>query len=253
MHCHDNILEILFVVDGNGFFKIGANPYTTGRGDILVYNAGVVHDETATPNENLMVYCLGLTNVILPGKPPNHLLYEDSRPVMHAGKAYDDFNHLFGKIHDLVAQPRRYGAELVDCLVKTLLVMAAQLEAVTGRTQRITSDHVLVEKLKKFIDAHYMDSISLASLAEEAGVSPHYISHLFKDFEGMSPMRYVIRRRIGEAQSLLINSDDAITTIAFRVGYNNSNHFHMAFNKLVGLTPQNYRKYWAKVGNSITP
>ena len=57
-------------------------------------------------------------------------------------------------------------------------------------------------------------------------------------------MQYVTRRRIGEAQNLLINTQLSITEIAANVGYNNSNYFQNVFRKAVGLTPGNYRKKW---------
>ena len=73
-------------------------------------------------------------------------------------------------------------------------------------------------------------------------------------------MQYVTRRRIGEAQNLLINTQLSITEIAANVGYNNSNnqeivkkidfsynnsnYFQNVFKKIVGYTPGSYRKRW---------
>lgn len=57
-------------------------------------------------------------------------------------------------------------------------------------------------------------------------------------------MQYVIKRRIGGAQSLLINTALPITEIALMVGYKNPIHFHSAFSKIVGTTPGGYQKYW---------
>ena len=57
-------------------------------------------------------------------------------------------------------------------------------------------------------------------------------------------MQYVTRRRIGEAQNLLINTQLSITEIAANVGYNNSNYFQNVLKKIVGYTPGSYRKRW---------
>ena len=67
---------------------------------------------------------------------------------------------------------------------------------------------------------------------------------MFKSETGFSPTQYVARRRIREAQNLLINIDMNITHIAASVGYNNSNYFQNAFRDNVGLTPGEYRKKW---------
>ena len=88
------------------------------------------------------------------------------------------------------------------------------------------------------------ENISLKSIAEAVNANQYYLSHIFKMEMGMSPIRYVTRRRIGEAQNLLINTNLNITEIALNVGYTNSNYFQNVFRKAVGLTPGNYRKKW---------
>ena len=58
----------------------------------------------------------------------------------------------------------------------------------------------------------------------------------------MSPIHYMIRCRVGEAQNLLISTDYSATQIAAIVGYTNVNHFNAIFSKLVGLPPIRYRR-----------
>ena len=57
-------------------------------------------------------------------------------------------------------------------------------------------------------------------------------------------MSYIIRRRIDEAQSLLLTTNLTITAIAMECGYNNSNYFQSVFKNIVGMTPGKYRKMW---------
>ncbi|GAA3314259.1 hypothetical protein GCM10020331_006370 [Ectobacillus funiculus] len=72
----------------------------------------------------------------------------------------------------------------------------------------------------------------------------YYMSHVFKSTIGYSPMQYVIRRRIGEAQSYLLATDKTVTDIAYMVGYNSASNFNNAFKKMVGMSPQRYREFW---------
>lgn len=244
MHKHKNILEIILVTSGDGIHMIGDRRFETKKGDVLIYNAGILHDEIAQPGENLSVYCLGLSNLFLPDKPPNHLTDSDSTPVFDSGDSYEGIVFIFDRIHDLIVKKRHFGGELINGFTQTLLYMILELEHTAARSHSDDSEHILIRRTREFIDKNYSEQISLTVIARELGVSPHYLSHLFKNAEGHSLMQFVIRRRIGEAQSLLINSNDSITSIAFQVGYNNSNHFHTIFQKIVGLTPQQYRKYW---------
>ena len=73
-------------------------------------------------------------------------------------------------------------------------------------------------------------------------LSQYHISRAFKRFSGYSPTQYIARRRIGEAQSLLIHTQMPILDIALRVGYNSNSLFSRTFKTIVGRTPVQYRK-----------
>lgn len=107
---------------------------------------------------------------------------------------------------------------------------------------REQNSNVLGQRIKDYIDEHYAADISLQSIAENLNVSPYYLAHVFKGMTGYSPLQYIVRRRIGEAQTLLIETRSPITQIAAQVGYANTSHFNLLFAKNVGMTPREYRR-----------
>ena len=58
----------------------------------------------------------------------------------------------------------------------------------------------------------------------------------------MTIIRYRTLRRIGEAQSLLTDTDSSITYIASLIGYDDPNQFSQAFANIVGMPPSKYRE-----------
>src|SRR5690606_13927293 len=50
MHSHDDIVEFVFIREGRGNHVIGGKTYETKKGDVLIYNSRVIHDEIANPN-----------------------------------------------------------------------------------------------------------------------------------------------------------------------------------------------------------
>ena len=74
--------------------------------------------------------------------------------------------------------------------------------------------------------------------------SATYVSHGLKKATGMTPINYIIRRRIGLAQTMLISTDFTATQIATMVGYDNTNYFSTLFTKTVGMTPIRYRNMY---------
>lgn len=93
-----------------------------------------------------------------------------------------------------------------------------------------------------FVDAHYGDPISVAAIAQEAGLSESRLHALFEARLGLSPMRYVTRRRLEMAALLLEETPLSIAEIAHRVGYGDQSAFTRVFRREKGETPGAYRK-----------
>ena len=58
---------------------------------------------------------------------------------------------------------------------------------------------------------------------------------------GYSPIQYLLRRRLGEAQTLLISTDLPIIDITLMTGFDTQNYFNAQFTKHVGVSPKRYR------------
>ena len=94
----------------------------------------------------------------------------------------------------------------------------------------------------QYIDDHLDGEIRLAQLAAIAHVSPAYFSTLFKRFNGLSPVEYIVHKRVQRAIELIRSSNASLTTIAMSCGFNNSTNFYKAFRKVTGRTPVSYRQ-----------
>ena len=101
---------------------------------------------------------------------------------------------------------------------------------------------MFAQRIKDYIDRHFAEDFSLQCMADALHVSPYYLAHVCKDVTGYSPLQYVLRRRIGEAQTLLITTELPVTRIAAQVGYDNPSHFNAQFSKAVGMSPRTFRK-----------
>ena len=66
---------------------------------------------------------------------------------------------------------------------------------------------------------------------------------MFKQKTGYSFKQYILRRRIGEAQIRLVNTQDSVQAISEAVGFEDASYFSRIFSKYIGLTPSEYRKY----------
>ena len=85
------------------------------------------------------------------------------------------------------------------------------------------------------------EPISLAALAQVAGLSRFHLLRLFKTAYGETPLKRLTRLRMAEARRLLRRSGRSITEIALQCGYGNPAHFAALFRRQVGVSPSQYR------------
>ena len=99
-------------------------------------------------------------------------------------------------------------------------------------------------KLKsiQYMEYHYVEQISLATLAQLENYNPTYYIGWFKRKIGVTPSEYLNHLRIGKAKELLINTSYRILDIALQTGYTNGSSFARAFRLSEGISPQKYRQ-----------
>lgn len=243
MHEHQHITEIVLVYDGAGIFMIDGKRYTAKTGDLIFYNSKSIHDEFGGNGSELYTYCIGLSNLRLDKLPPGKIIAPELSPILSCGDDYPIILDLFRSIERESRLPQ--GAETTAFLSFALITKICQLikSHSSPKEEPKASPATMA---REYIDRHYKENIKLADIAKSVHANTYYISHLFRSEIGLSPMKYVILRRMGEAQNLLINTQLTITEIATRVGYNNSNYFQNAFKSATGITPGDYRSTWTK-------
>lgn len=94
---------------------------------------------------------------------------------------------------------------------------------------------------KEYLHAHYRGPITLADVAAAVGVSPIYLTQLFKRSLGMSLHQYVIALRLNEAFFELGDAPD-ITGLALDFGFSSHSHFTAVFRSRFGATPSSIRR-----------
>ena len=99
----------------------------------------------------------------------------------------------------------------------------------------------LVKKAQDYIATHFATEITREEIAAALGVSPSYVSRVFRRYTGMALWDYVNSFRITRARELLEHSDMTVTEVAFAAGFNEPAYFSRMFRKFTGKSPRHFR------------
>lgn len=92
-----------------------------------------------------------------------------------------------------------------------------------------------------YIEAHLAEDISLSELSLQAGLSKFHFSRLFKQSIGLTPHKYLVKRRIERATQWL-KQGQCISQVAYQLGFSDQSHFTRTFKQVKGKTPRQYLK-----------
>ena len=94
----------------------------------------------------------------------------------------------------------------------------------------------------EMMEADIAHDIKIKHLASTIGISRSHLTSLFKAAFGLPPHRWLLRKRLETARTLLTDEAGSITGIAFSCGFNSSQHFATAFRARFGVSPSAYRR-----------
>jgi AraC family transcriptional regulator len=87
------------------------------------------------------------------------------------------------------------------------------------------------------IDAHVAADLSLARLAEVAGISASHLKTVFKRSTGVPVHQFVVQRRVERAVSLLRGGEMPASEVALEAGFAHQSHMARCMRRLLGVTP----------------
>lgn len=101
----------------------------------------------------------------------------------------------------------------------------------------------IVSQLKKYILKHYRTPIKIADLAAHVDRTPNYVTNIFKEVTGQSPIQYLHYLRVSTARDLITETDMSLIEIADHLGFCDQSYFSKVFKSIFGSTPLSYRKH----------
>lgn len=107
---------------------------------------------------------------------------------------------------------------------------------------RKAADRPEVEKVKEYLEAHYQEMITREDIEKHMHLNGDYLNRIYKSATGFSLMEYIQFLRIEKAKQLLQTTNDTISEICGKTGYDSPPYFSKIFKRQTGKTPSEYRE-----------
>lgn len=169
----------------------------------------------------------------------NYIAYS----LLSALKEYVDdpgiYDELNSALSDLLKRTNVNNLKIFD-KIEELCVMITE-HRIETRSSNKNSE--LVNSIIQVMTENLFDSMmSLESISEKCGISPSYLSRIFKAKMGSTPMYYVENLRMSKVKEKLSNTNESLKQILMDTGYIDQSNFIRKFKKIEGVTPMTYRK-----------
>lgn len=238
LHSHA-FTELFYVVKGKGEFQFGEQDYIPVKeDDMIIINANTLHTEFSDREDPLEYIVLGIEGIEF---------LNDDDDLGYSIHNYEEFKHeiLFyirAIVNEVVAK-EMFNTLIVEYLLKILIMNVIRRTVTELRVYEgdpnINKDCVFIEN---YLNIHFRENITLDKLSELTFLNKYYLSHEFKKYSGVSPIEYLLTKRLKEARKLLSTTDLSISQISNIVGFGTSSYFSQYFKKEIGVSPSQYRQ-----------
>ena len=250
-HCHRDFTELTIILSGKGGYYVEGTTYEVEAGDIIICNPGMRHRNIIVNKaEPTVEFFTGFYGYHFKNMPPGAIVLEDGGCLLRlpSDARHEVLKQCYAMLAENEAcQVGKYFM-LKAYLMQILLIMMREIVGTPQQKQQgcnfeSYNKSYAVKKIVNYLNESYGQKISLDQIAHNMYLSPVYVSKIFKEETGESPINYLIKIRLEKARDILAKEGaGSIKSIANAVGYEDVYHFSKLFKKYYSISPQNYRK-----------
>ena len=246
-HVHP-FTEIFFITKGKGLMEIDDKVVSVKEGDLIIINPNCPHTEKSSfDNDEALEYIVfGINNLSLANRGITELKDEVINLTFYK---ILNFNHNKNEIlyylnrlmREVESKEENY--ELVCKSILTLFIIYISRNSKSTLLITDTSEKLNIEciKIKNYIDSHYSENITLDILSNLTYINKFHLVHLFTKQMGISPINYLINKRINESKNLLTTTNYSVRDISTIVGFSNPSYFSQMFKKVTCTSPKTFK------------
>lgn len=253
MHWHDEF-EIIYVKSGKMNISIELNTHVATEGDIILIKPKQLHSFCQYNDESVETITVVFGLSMLTSQVTDACSMKYFTPLLEGRFDFPSVIHPsaenYRTIHDCLLDMHNtytensdfYELSIKSNMFKLFYNLFKDYCSGYVASQSQINETTTIKKIIEYIQANYMNQISIAELASAAGLSDHYLMRYFKANMGITCIEYINEYRLSIATHMLSETDYPIGIIAEKCGVPNVSYFNRIFKKAFGITPKEYRR-----------
>ena len=236
-HTH-NHLELFYIVGGKGQFLIGDHLHPVNVNNLVIINPNVTHTEVSLNAQPLEYIVLGIEGLELATDETSNGQFN----ILDHFESVEVSSCLRNILREMELKNTGY-EDICQAYMEILIIrLMRTIDLAVHSDPQPGSGNRQCAAVKRYIDLHFKESLTLDHLAEEAHMNKYYLSHAFKREYGISPINYMTSRRIEESKYLLAETDLSMSHIAQLLGFSSLSYFSQVFRRTQEASPMEYRQ-----------
>lgn len=233
LHTH-SCAELFVILDGHGHFRTPYEEFPISVQDLLIVNVNVPHTEVSSLKSPLQYIVLGIEGLNAPS--------EEGYTMLHLHGGWTELNNCLDIMLHESSKNRPGHEQICQHLLEVVLIWLGRQQDLSFSGEAAGPKARECELIRRYIDNHFKEALTLDHLAELAHLNKYYLSHAFRREFGTSPISYLISRRLDESRFLLRNTDHSLSLIAEILGFSSLSYFSQCFRREEGISPTEYRR-----------
>lgn len=247
-HWHEDI-EYLYVKEGAFRCNVNGTVLTLHDGEGICINSRRIHSNETIQGFPCVLYCAITHPDYLKASP--YIEQKYLSPIIGPNsfdflllKKGDWTEEILDLFIDLFEQPSLIPLELkiIEVAYHILGILNEKLKPENLLIKNASPYEDAFKSMVTYITEHYHEKVALNDIASAANIGKTLCATIFKKYASKTPGEYLIYYRITKSMELLADRTLSITDIAFMVGFNSASHYTQIFKKLMGRTPNQFRK-----------
>lgn len=234
--------NMMLIYEGEASFEANGKKFEVTKGYLLYYKPGDIRSAHIHPKKLMKAYAVDFLYtcpVFMDGgwKFFNSELPFDTVQKIHDSYVFTKLMSLFDSLANAWVSGKRNKVALCRTIFIDIIMLI--LDWKSGYSFDSTKRR-RVENVVQYMSEHYHEKLTLKMLAEIGDISPSYLSSIFKEITGTSPINYLMDIRMSRAKTLLLEGT-TVSETAEIVGFSDVHYFSRYFKKYEGIYPTQYR------------